>query len=324
MTDIVPVPAAADVPPFPALGSPAFNAEAYTWGTAMPGVSDRIHDLATATRTNAVATNERAVSAQEAKADAQDARDAAQTARGGAEAASGTSTTQAGIATSAAGTATTQAGIATSAAGTATTQAGIASTARVDAETARDLTEQYRDAAEVFATQQLKATSSTSLTPGAGLKTFTAQPSRSFVPGMYLVATSSGALDHKMAGVVQSYDASTGVLVIGVDDYAGAGAKADWVIGVAAPGASGAAVARITANTTASAGVYYVALTPGITLTIPSGFAAKGFVGGRNASGGDCFINWTTNTLAGDTPEAPMRWPALGKFEATFDGSTFA
>jgi hypothetical protein len=259
-----------------------------------------------------------------ARAAAEAARDAAQLAQSAAEDAEDGATTQAGIATGAAGTATTQAAIATGAAGTATTQAGIATSARVGAEAARDLAEQYRDQAEVFATEQLKATSTSSLTPGAGLKTFAIEPSRSFVAGMYLVATSASALDHHMAGVVQSYDGSTGQLVIGVDDYAGATAKADWVIGVAAPGASGTAVARITANTTAAAGVYYVALTPGITLTIPAGFTSGDYVGGRNASGGDCWINWSTNTLLDETPDAPMRWPARGKFEATSDGSTFA
>ena len=96
------------------------------------------------------------------------------------------------------------------------------------------------------------------------------------------------------------------------------GVSADWTSLDA-----GRVTARITANTTAVAGVYYVAATSGITLTVPANFAKNDYIGGRNASGGNCNINWGTNTLCGDTPEAPMGWPANGQFEAYFDGVTF-
>lgn len=53
-------------------------------------------------------------------------------------------------------------------------------------------------------------------------QTFAVEVGRSFVAGMYLVATSSGAPANKMSGTVVSYDGSTGALVITVDAFAGA------------------------------------------------------------------------------------------------------
>lgn len=97
------------------------------------------------------------------------------------------------------------------------------------------------------------------------------------------------------------------------------GVSADWTaLNV------GQVSARISANTNAVAGVFYVATTAGITLTVPAGFTADDFVGGRNASGGGCFINWGAYTVSGETPEAPMSWPNRGRFNAVYDGSTFA
>lgn len=60
MTDIVPVPAAPSVPMYPALGSLNFNAEAYAYGTAMPGVVTAIRAMADAAHTNATAAQEQA------------------------------------------------------------------------------------------------------------------------------------------------------------------------------------------------------------------------------------------------------------------------
>lgn len=97
------------------------------------------------------------------------------------------------------------------------------------------------------------------------------------------------------------------------------GVSADWTsLNV------GQVSARISANTNAVAGVFYVATTAGITLTVPAGFTADDFVGGRNASGGGCFINWGAYTVSGEAPEAPMSWPNRGRFNAVYDGSTFA
>lgn len=87
---------------------------------------------------------------------------------------------------------------------------------------------------------------------------------------------------------------------------------------------SGGVTQTITADTTAVPGVYYVAATAGITLSVPAGFTAGSTLAGRNVSGGDCYINWGSNTVAGQTPEAPMKWPTLGRFETIYNGSTFA
>lgn len=63
MTDIV-IPPAVIVPPtFPDLGNPNFNAMAFAWGTALPGVSVRIGEIAIATKQNADATKELAIAA---------------------------------------------------------------------------------------------------------------------------------------------------------------------------------------------------------------------------------------------------------------------
>lgn len=87
---------------------------------------------------------------------------------------------------------------------------------------------------------------------------------------------------------------------------------------------AGSVTVRISSDTTATPGVYYVATTPGITLTVPSGWLSGDMLSGRNASGGQCFVSWGGNTLINDVPESPMRWPALGRFETINDGSTFA
>lgn len=63
MTDIVEVPPAPVVPPFPALGSNNYNDEAYAAGVALPGLSAGIHAIGVAARTNAVAAKEQAQAA---------------------------------------------------------------------------------------------------------------------------------------------------------------------------------------------------------------------------------------------------------------------
>lgn len=67
MTSIVTPPDTPTVPTYPELGSPTFNAEAYAYGSAMPGVSTGIGALAANVHNNAVATNERAVAADASK-----------------------------------------------------------------------------------------------------------------------------------------------------------------------------------------------------------------------------------------------------------------
>ncbi|CAB5709139.1 Uncharacterised protein [Delftia tsuruhatensis] len=144
-------------------------------------------------------------------------------------------------------------------------------TFRNDTEGFRSQAQDFRNQAEVFATQQIKGSSSTSVTPGAGAKSFVIEPSRSFVTGMYVVATSTSDPATQMSGPVQSYNPATGALVIAVDVFAGSAARSDWVIGVAAPGAAtGLARQVVTTNTTCVAGVAYIVAAAGITLTLPA------------------------------------------------------
>ena len=276
MTDIVPVPAAPDVPQYPALGSANFNQEAYAVGTAFPGVTYRMWEIAVATHTNATAAKEQAEQARLSAQGAASESDAAMGYRNQAGQSATTATQQAQLATEQQEEATRQAGIATAQAEEATRQtteatrqAGLSDTARQQAEAARDLSRNYRDQAQTFATQQIQGSSTTSVTPGAGSKTWVIEANRSFVPGMYLVATSTTTPGTRMSGYVSSYDAATGQLVIAVDEYSGSAASADWAIGVAARGADGMAQQVITADTTAVPGVVYIFAGDAV-LTLPT------------------------------------------------------
>lgn len=92
------------------------------------------------------------------------------------------------------------------------------------------------DYVNAAAVQTLTATSTTANTPGLGSKSFTIQANRSFVPGMYLVATSAGAPSNSLSGTITSYDSATGALVIIADAFSGASSRSDWNLGVAAAG----------------------------------------------------------------------------------------
>ncbi len=280
MTDIVtPTPIDA-LPPAPSPGDTAaeFNAKSFPFVAAEVLMVPQINSAAAQTNQNATAANERALAA-DASADAAAVEaDLAMGYRNTANAAAGTATTQAGIATGAASTATTQAGLASTArTGAETARSGSEAArdtsvnAKNASEAARDASQAYRDQAAVFATQQIKGSSTTSVTPGAGAKSFVIEPSRSFVTGMYVVATSQADPATQMSGPVQSYNPATGDLVIAVDVFAGSAARSDWVIGVAAPGAAtGLARQVVTTNTTCVAGVAYIVAAAGITLTLPA------------------------------------------------------
>lgn len=277
--DIPPAPA---VPPYPALGAPNFNQMAYAVGMGMPGVVSGLNAIALAARQCALA----------ARADAL----AVAAYVGVAQGAAGTATARAGDAAGSAAAAGASKDAAIAAAGSALESAEDsagsaqgsedsrlaavqarqgAEQARSGAEDLRDEAKGYRDQAAVFATQQIKGSSSSSVTPGAGAKSFVIEVSRSFVAGMYVVATSTSDPATSMSGYVQSYGPATGALVIGVDMFSGASAKADWVIGVAAPGAaSGLTRQVVTANTVCVAGVAYIVAAAGITLTLPTSWAA--------------------------------------------------
>lgn len=305
------IPGAPVVPPYPALGAPNFNQMAYAVGVGMPGVVSGINAIAAAARECALASRAYAQSGDGYRQQAEEAAAAAIAKAGEALSSASAASGSASAASGSAGTAAGSASTASSQAGIATAQAGNANTARLASEAARDASvaardasKAYRDQAEVFASGQLKGGSNTSVTPGAGAKSFAMEPSRSFVAGMYLVATSTSDPATRMSGYVQSYNAATGALVIGVDTFSGASAKADWVIGVAAPGASNSMATQvITANTNAVPGVFYIFATSGITLTLPTNFSAGqtfGFGMSRGISAAN--IDWQSNKLKGRSP----------------------
>lgn len=67
MSLIPEIPAAPFVPLYPALGSLNFNQEAYAYGTAMPGVTTRLREIAAACRECALAAREDAMSAESSR-----------------------------------------------------------------------------------------------------------------------------------------------------------------------------------------------------------------------------------------------------------------
>lgn len=271
--DIPPTP---EVPPYPALGAANFNQMAYNVGSKMPGVVSGIRAIAQAAWECAKAALYHAQQALGASGAAKTESDAAMGYRNQAGQYATTAGQKADIATAAQGEATRQAGISAAQAALsnqAREQTELARNDVLDAKSetiqARDKTKEYRDQAEVFASGQLKATSASNVTPGAGAKAFAVEPSRSFVAGMYLVATSTGAPGTQMSGPVQSYDPATGALVIAVDTFSGAAARTDWVIGVAAKGANGMAQQLVTGDMVAVPGVVYVFTVAAATLKLP-------------------------------------------------------
>lgn len=248
MTDIVPIPAAPTVPIYPPLGSATFNADAYTYGSSMPGVVFSMNLMLQAGYTNAVAANERAVAANSAAGSAVTAKGQAETAAGTATQQAGLAVTAKGQAETAAGTATQQAGLATTAkgqaetaAGTATQQAGLAATARQGSEAARDT-------ALSLAAFAFESTSTTSLTIGLGAKVFAIEAGKSFAVGQYVSAVSTADTSIWMAGPVTAHDRSTGQITLQVNATMGAGTLASWRLVLAANGAA-AGVQTIAAGT---------------------------------------------------------------------------
>lgn len=100
MTEIVTVPPAPTVPPFPALGAPNFNQLAYDFGSAMPAVSSGMQALAVTARTNATVAKEQAAAAvataEQAVVDTTAIKDAAATSAGEALASANAAATSAG------------------------------------------------------------------------------------------------------------------------------------------------------------------------------------------------------------------------------------
>lgn len=281
MTAIIePIPIS-NLPPAPLPGDdPAtFDSKSFPLVAALQPLVNQTNASVANVFNNATAADERATDSESARDAAVLARNAAQTAQGLAEGARDTAVTARNQAVSARDDAV-------PAAATATSARDDAVLARNAAQAAQGLAEQYRDDAQMYATEQLIATSSTSVTPGAGSKSLTIQPDKAFIVGMYLVATSAGNPTDYMAGTVSSYNRTTGALVLDVDDFEGTSARADWSIGITGrSGGGGMTTQVVTSNTTCVAGVMYIVAAAGITLTLPTSWTLGDRIGFREAIG---------------------------------------
>lgn len=151
-------------------------------------------------------------------------------------------TTQATNASGSATAASSSASAAASSASAASTSASAASTSASAASTSA--TNAANSASGVG--NSLLATSSTSITPATGSKSFTTQSGKSFATGQYImVVSSAGPTTTYMFGDVTSYSGTS--LVLDCTVAAGSGAHTDWIISISglqgptgATGATGA------------------------------------------------------------------------------------
>lgn len=255
MTDIVPIPTPPTVPPYPALGSSNFNAEAYAYGSSMPAVVAAILAMNQAGYTNGVAAQERATAAGASAEAASWHASAASTARQGAQQSQDTAYTFAYSAGQSRDGAV-------AARDAASASASTANGARAAAEAARDQT-------LTMGAQVLTASSSTSLAIGTGAKTLTVETGRAFGPGMRLVlASAADPAASQMQGQVTSYDRSTGALSMLITSAAGSGSRSDWLIAVGGGDSGTLPVILVTANTSVQPNRCYVVAAAGITLTV--------------------------------------------------------
>ncbi|WP_375577095.1 hypothetical protein [Paracidovorax oryzae] len=263
MTDIVTPPSVDALPPAPLpTDTPAdFNSKGFATVAAQVNMVPQINAVAANVFQNATAAQERATAAAGSATTAGTQATNAATARAGAEAARDTASGHA----TAAGTARTGAEAARDA---ASASAGTANAARAGAEAARDQT-------LAMGAQVLTASSTTSMVPGTGAKSFTIETGRAYAQGMRLVITSAGDVSAQMTGAVTSYDRTTGALQMLITTSSGSTARADWVLGIAGGDSSDLPLVLITANTTAQAGRCYVIGAAGITLTMPTTWATN-------------------------------------------------
>ena len=266
------------LPTPPSRQDPAnFNVRADEFLGALPTFGTEANSLATDVNNKQVTASNAATTATtkagEAATSATNAANSA-TAADNSKTAAATSETNAANSATAAATSATNASNSAAAAATSETNAATSATNASNSATAAATSATN---AEIFATQQLKATSTTSNTPGLGDKSFTIETSKAFVIGMYLSITSSGASVNRMSGLVKSYNPTTGALVVTVDASTGSAARTDWVIGVAGtPGASvlGLPSIIVTADTICSVGFEYLVNASGIKLTLPTSWVA--------------------------------------------------
>lgn len=308
MTDIVQPTPIDNLPPAPEpTDTPAqFNAKGFATVAAQVAMIPQINDSTAKTYQNALATNELATAADASASAAALESDAAMGYRNQAGAHASAASVSAG---QAAGSSTAAASSDLSA-GNAATAAGLAkNAAQTAATTATEqavIATEAAETAQAAASGQISGTSTTSVTPGTGVKNFTIETGRSFITGMYVVATSTSDTSITMTGLVQSYNGTTGALAIDVQQFTGSTAKADWAIGVAAKSANGLTQKIITANTTAIAGENYLFNSPSAILAMPSSPAHGDQVG-------FVLVTDVTNNQVVDFGSKPFRGQAAGQ-----------
>lgn len=97
------------------------------------------------------------------------------------------------------------------------------------------------------------ATSTTSMTVGAGTKSLIVQTGKSLVTGMSVKVASAANGDVWMAGNVISYNPGTGDMVLNVTVTQGSGMQSDWVVSLSAPLGPIATLAELQAGTETAA-----------------------------------------------------------------------
>ena len=78
------------------------------------------------------------------------------------------------------------------------------------------------------------ATSTTSLTIGAGSKSLTIQTGKQFAVGQFVVIASTASPSNYMIGQITAHDNGTGALVVNVSAIGSGGTLADWTISLTA------------------------------------------------------------------------------------------
>lgn len=116
-----------------------------------------------------------------------------------------------------------------------------------------------------------RSTSTSSVSMGAGSKTFTVDAGLGYMVGMYLNISYADDITKHMQGVVSSYNSTTGQLIVNVQEAsANSGSYANWVISVAVRPSSNNALPSATTTGTSSA---YVANLGSSVLSIEQGKA---------------------------------------------------
>lgn len=147
------------------------------------------------------------------------AQTAAEAAQAGAEAAETD-------AEAAAATATTKAGEAAASAASASTDAGTATTKAAEA---------AASAASAVLAPGTSATSTSAITIGTGVKSFTIQTGKAFVPGHYVLIAMQSNPVNLMFGIVTSYNSGTGLMAVEVSGINGSGTAAGWNVALSGP-----------------------------------------------------------------------------------------